>query len=185
MPTTVLFVPGCGNIPNLYARLEKAISMFSKRGSSICVAGGVIHPSDPRAEWKIMRDYLEWRDISLEKVLTEKHSVDTVGNVTFSIDKYRSQRPDFSSRDTRIVVVSQRLHALRVMRAFRAMGKQEVEILPCPYGDWKQAILGNCLYEPMAWLIYGHDPLGTGFLARMLRRILPRKTPPRVERPIV
>lgn len=185
MARFVLFVPGCGNIPNLYARLEKAISMFSKRGSSICVAGGVIHPGDQRAEWAIMRDYLENRDIPLESVLTEKYSLDTVGNVTFSLDKYRSQRPDFSSRDTRIVVVSQRLHALRVMRAFRAMGKQEVEILPCPYGDWKQALLGNCLYEPMAWLIYGHDPLGTGFLARMLRRILPRKTPPRVERPIV
>lgn len=185
MARFVLFVPGCGNVPNLYARLEKAISLFSERGSYICVAGGVIHPSDPRAEWEIMRDYLEWRDIPLEKVLTEKHSVDTVRNVTFSLDKYRSQRLDFSSGDTRIVVVSQRLHALRVMRAFRAMGKQEVEILPCPYGDWKQTLIGNCLYEPMAWLIYGHDPLGTGFLARMLRRILPRKTPPRVERPIV
>lgn len=182
--TTILFVPGCGNILSLYARLEKAISMFSMQGSYICVAGGVIHPGNSRAEWEIMRDYLERRGIHFMKVLTERYSVDTVGNVTFSIDKYRSEYPRFSSRDTKIVVVSQRLHALRIRRAFRAMGKQEVEILPCPYGDWKQALLGNCLYELMAWLIYGHDPLGTGFLARMLRKILPRKTPPRVEKPV-
>lgn len=181
MSTTILFVPGCGNVQNLYERLEKAISLFSRQGRSICVAGGVIHPGDQRAEWAIMRDYLENRDIPLESVLTEKYSLDTVGNVTFSFNKYR---PTFSSGNTRIVIVSQRFHALRVMRAFRAMGKEEVEILPCPYGNWEQAILGNCLYEPMAWLIYGHDPLGTGFLARMLRKILPRKTPPRVEKPV-
>lgn len=181
MSTTILFVPGCGNVQNLYERLEKAVSLFSRQGSSICVAGGVIHPGDPRAECEIMRDYLKERGIPSERILTEKYSVDTVGNVTFSLNKHR---PTFSSGDTRIVVVSQRFHALRVMRAFRAMGKQEVEILPCPYGDWKQALLGNCLYELMAWLIYGHDPLGTGFLARMLRKILPRKTPPRVEKPV-
>ena len=181
MSTTILFVPGCGNILSLYARLEKAISLFSRQGSSICVAGGVIHPGDPRAEWEIMRDYLKDRGIPPGKILAEQLSLDTVGNVTFSLNKYR---PMFSSRNTRIVVISQRLHALRVMRAFRAMGKQEVEILPCPYGDWKQALLGNILYESLAWLIYGHDPLGTGFLAMMLRRILPRKTSPRVEKPV-
>lgn len=181
MSTTILFVPGCGNVQNLYERLEKAISLFSRQGSSICVAGGVIHPGDPRAEWEIMRDYLKDRGIPPGKILAEQLSLDTVGNVTFSLNKYR---PTFSSGNTRIVIVSQRFHALRVMRAFRAMGKREVEILPCPYGDWKQALLGNCLYEPMAWLIYGHDPLGTGFLARMLRKILPRKTPPRVEKPV-
>lgn len=179
MKTYVYFVPGGGIKDgrldeNLRKRCECAFgllpmrnSRFIERGNSyVCVTGGIVYSGEVLSESEVMEVYFLGRGIPKKRILTAG-GVDSVSNVVQAWGKYRQL---FSSSDTTIAIVSQWPHAFRLWRTFRALGKKEVQIESCPYGSWRQALRAYLWYEPIAWLVFGLDPLGTGFLAKHLAR---------------
>lgn len=169
----VIFIPGGGvknrqPDENLRQRCELSLRIFSgSEGQFILVTGGIVYPGEILSESGISRKFILGSGILSEQILSEETSVDSVSNVVQAVERYRCL---LLAPDTSVVIVSQFPHAMRLLRTFRALGKNEVSIRTCPYGSWEQAIRAYCLYEPIAWLVFGLDPLGKGFLARCLNQ---------------
>ncbi len=179
MKSIVYFVPGGGikngkPDENLQQRCECTFQLLPMRGSCfvergnpyVCVTGGIVYPGEMLSESEVMKLYFLEKNVPENRILVGG-GVDSVSNVVQTWGKYREL---LFPPDTTIVIVSQWPHALRLWQTFRALGKKEVQIEACPYGNWRQALRAYLWYEPIAWLVFGLDPLGTGFLARYLAR---------------
>lgn len=105
---------------NLKKRLEKAYDYLKQNPDTRVVLSGGRGPGEDISEAEAMRNYLTERGIDDDRMLLEDASVNTDQNLEYSMKK-------LSSKNAKVVIVSNQFHIYRALRIARKKGLSQVQ----------------------------------------------------------
>ncbi len=132
----------------------------------IVVSGGRFAPrhEQTRTAGSLMEDWLADHGVPLSDIIVEGESVDTYENIAFSIKALGENGID--PKTTLNIVVSERLHAMRIEHTFKAAHGIEVNTHNLP----DRPGLFRWITDRFFVLYHWWDTYGDGWLARMSRK---------------